>query len=273
MSVPARLGFDPRAPAMIRLRPASFAVVAALLVSAASVVHAQTAKPTTRTATKSTITWGSTETTIPIIRGSTPTSLRATTPTRTATTTTTTKAKSTTTTSSTARFRAAPRTPGAGLAARGSNPSGPFARSFARLNEVQRDSIIHNSRSLLGVRYKWAGASPERGLDCSGFVQYVFKKLGIDLPHHAATLAKLGEPMSKDRSEMQVGDLLVFSKMKSTRISHVGIYVGDGMMVHASSRAKQVVEVPIDDYREKMNLRGVRRVIAIDTTGSMQESR
>jgi cell wall-associated NlpC family hydrolase len=135
---------------------------------------------------------------------------------------------------------------------------------------VQRDSIIHNSRSLLGVRYKWAGATPERGLDCSGFVQYVFKKLGIDLPHHAATLAKLGEPMSKDASEMQVGDLLVFSKMKSTRISHVGIYVGDGMMVHASSRAKQVVEVPIDDYREKMNLRGVRRVIAVDTTGSNQ---
>jgi cell wall-associated NlpC family hydrolase len=251
---------------MIRLHPASFALAAALLVSGASVTRAQTAKPTTRTTTTPTITWGSTETRLPIIRGSTPTSLRATTPTRT--TTTTTKTKSTTTTSGTSRFRAAPRTPLAGLAARGSNPSGPFARPFARVNEVQRDSIIHNSRSLLGVRYKWAGATPERGLDCSGFVQYVFKKLGVDLPHHAATLAKLGASMDKDTSAMQVGDLLVFSKMKSKRISHVGIYVGDGMMVHASSRAKQVVEVPIDDYREKMNLRGVRRVIAVDTTGS-----
>jgi cell wall-associated NlpC family hydrolase len=258
---------------MIRLRPASVAVVAALLVSGASVVRAQA--PTTRSATTPTISWGSAETTLPIIRGSTPTTLRATTATATTTRTTTarttnTKAKSTTATSSTARFRAAPRTPLAGLASRGSNPSGPFARPFARLSEEQRDSIIHNSRSLLGVRYKWAGATPERGLDCSGFVQYVFKKLGIDLPHHAATLAKLGESMGKDASEMQVGDLLVFSKMKSTRISHVGIYVGDGMMVHASSMAKKVVEVPIDDYREKMNLRGVRRVIAVDTTGSNQ---
>jgi cell wall-associated NlpC family hydrolase len=251
---------------MIRLRNATLAVVATLLVSGGSVLRAQSAKPTTRTATQETITWGSSETRLPIIRGSTPASLRATTTART----TTTKAKSTTTTSSTARFRAAPRTPLAGLASRGSNPSGPFARPFARVNEVQRDSIIENSRSLLGVKYKWAGATPERGLDCSGFVQYVFKKLGIDLPHHAATLANLGAPMGKDTSDMQVGDLLVFSKMKSKRISHVGIYVGDGMMVHASSTSKQVVETPIVEYRDKMNLRGVRRVIAVDTTGSLQ---
>lgn len=263
---------------MIRLRTAPFVFAVALLVSAGSVVRAQTAKPTTRTATRPTITWGSTETTLPIIRGSTPTTLRATTATATTTRmttarTTNTKAKSTTATSSTARFRPAPRAPLAGLAARGSNPSGPFARPFARINEVQRDSIAHNSRSLLGVRYKWAGATPERGLDCSGFVQYVFKKLGIDLPHHAATLARLGEPMGKDTSDMQVGDLLVFSKKKSQRISHVGIYVGDGMMVHASSVSKAVVETPILPYREKMLLRGVRRVIAVDTTGSMPESR
>lgn len=166
--------------------------------------------------------------------------------------------------SSAPRIRPLARTPVASLAARGANPFGPFAK----LSEVQRDSIIENSRALLGVRYKWAGETPERGMDCSGFVRYVFKKFGLDLPHSSAILAKVGAPIGKDTSEMRVGDLLVFSKMQSKRISHVGIYVGDGMMVHASSTSKAVVETPIVEYRDKMNLRGVRRVIAVDSSAA-----
>lgn len=160
-----------------------------------------------------------------------------------------------------ARLRAASKGPVESIENRGSNPKGPFAR----LSEVQRDSIIENSRSLLGIKYKWAGATPEKGIDCSGLVQYVFAKLGINLPHHAADLAKLGASVSKDTADMQVGDLLVFSRMQSKRISHVGIYVGDGMMVHASSNSKAVVETPILEY-SGMFLRGVRRVISVDST-------
>jgi cell wall-associated NlpC family hydrolase len=168
----------------------------------------------------------------------------------------------------TPRIRPVAKSPVASLAARGANPAGPFAK----LNEVQRDSIIENSRSLLGIKYKWAGATPERGVDCSGLVKYVFAKLGIELPHHAADLARLGESVAKDTSEMRVGDLLVFSKLKSKRISHVGIYVGDGMMVHASSTSKAVVETPVVEYRDKMNLRGVRRVFAVDSAAVTQTS-
>ena len=164
------------------------------------------------------------------------------------------------------RIRPAPRPPVEALEARGANPNGPFAR----LSEVQRDSIIENSRSLLGIRYKWAGTTPERGVDCSGLVQYVFAKLGITLPHHAADLAKLGSSVARDTSEMQPGDLLVFSKLKSKRISHVGIYVGDGMMVHASSNSKAVVETPILEYRG-LQLRSVRRVIALDSADRIGE--
>ncbi len=159
-----------------------------------------------------------------------------------------------------ARIRAAAKGPVESIESHGSNPRGPFAR----LTEVQRDSIVENSRSLLGIKYKWAGATPERGLDCSGLVQYVFAKLGIDLPHHAADLAKLGSSVARDTSEMQVGDLLVFSKLQSKRISHVGIYVGDGMMVHASVGGKGVMETPVLEYRSAL-LRGVRRVISVDT--------
>lgn len=161
-----------------------------------------------------------------------------------------------------ARFRAVAKSPVASLEARGANPSGPFAW----LSEPQRDSIIENSRSLLGIKYKWAGATPERGVDCSGLVRYVFAKLGIDMPHSSALLAKLGSSVAKDTSAMQPGDLLVFSKLKSKRISHVGIYVGDGMMIHASAVSKAVVETPILEYRSAL-LRGVRRVIAVDSIG------
>jgi len=64
----------------------------------------------------------------------------------------------------------------------------------------------------------------------------------------------------------QPGDLLVFGKGK--RISHVGIYVGDGMMIHASSTSHHVVETPVVKYRPAGGLqwRGVRRIVAIDTT-------
>lgn len=161
-----------------------------------------------------------------------------------------------------ARFRAVAKSPLASIEARGSNPTGPFAR----LSAPQRDSIIENSRSLLGIKYKWAGATPERGVDCSGLIRYVFAKLGIDMPHSSAMLAKLGSSVAKDTSEMQPGDLLVFSKKTSKRISHVGIYVGDGMMIHASAVSKAVVETPILEYRSAL-LRGVRRVIAVDSTG------
>ena len=145
---------------------------------------------------------------------------------------------------------------------REANPAGPFAI----LTSVQRDSIIEHTRSLLGVKYKWAGLNPAKGLDCSGIVKYVFAKLGVDLPHHAATLAKMGDPIMKDTAAMQPGDLLVFGKGK--RISHVGIYVGGGMMIHASSTSHHVVETAVVKYRPPGGLqwKGVRRIVALDTT-------
>ena len=152
----------------------------------------------------------------------------------------------------------------ASLADRGSNPRGPFAK----VSSEQRDSLGEHARQLLGTRYKWAGANPARGLDCSGFVKYVFASLGVELPHSAKELAKLGGSITKDTSDMQPGDLLVFGKGK--RISHVGIYIGDGIMIHASSSNKSVVETPMDKYRPAGGLqwKGVRRVISVPSTGT-----
>lgn len=155
----------------------------------------------------------------------------------------------------------------AAVTERQANPAGPFAI----LTSLQRDSIIEHTRSLLGVKYKWAGLNPAKGLDCSGIVKYVFAKLGIELPHRAAELAKMGDPIVKDTAAMQPGDLLVFGKGK--RISHVGIYVGDGMMIHASSSSHHVVETAVVKYRPPGGLqwKGVRRIVALDTTTAAAE--
>ncbi|MBI1810141.1 MAG: C40 family peptidase [Gemmatimonadetes bacterium] len=148
------------------------------------------------------------------------------------------------------------------IEARGPNPKGPFAK----LSIEQRDSIGEAARKLLGTRYKWAGTNPAKGLDCSGFVQYVFAKLGIDLPHSSRELATMGGAVTKDTADMKPGDLMFFGKGK--RISHVGIYVGDGIMIHASSSNHSVVETPVVKYRPAGGLqwKGVRRVI--DTTAA-----
>jgi cell wall-associated NlpC family hydrolase len=173
-----------------------------------------------------------------------------------------------TTSTLTVAHKAAPKRPVESVTERAANPTGPFAV----LTSLQRDSIIEHARTLLGVKYKWAGLNPAKGLDCSGIVKYVFAKLGVDLPHHAATLAKMGDPIMKDTAAMLPGDLLVFGKGK--RISHVGIYVGDGMMIQASSSAHSVVETPVVKYRPAGGLqwKGVRRIVALDTTVSENDS-
>jgi cell wall-associated NlpC family hydrolase len=151
----------------------------------------------------------------------------------------------------------------ASLMDREASPAGPFAR----LSFTQRDSIIEHTRNLLGVKYKWGGINPAKGLDCSGIVKYVFAKLGIELPHRAAEMAKLGDPITKDTAMMQPGDLLVFGKA-GKRISHIGIYVGNGKMIQASSTSHHVVETVVADYHPKGGLqwKGVRRIVGIDST-------
>jgi cell wall-associated NlpC family hydrolase len=77
----------------------------------------------------------------------------------------------------------------------------------------------------LGTPYSWAGASPA-GFDCSGFVMYVYGRLGVELPHSSSMLWGAGHPV--DRTHLLAGDLVFFNGL-----SHVGIYVGNGTFVHS----------------------------------------
>ncbi|MBI2407878.1 MAG: C40 family peptidase [Gemmatimonadetes bacterium] len=152
--------------------------------------------------------------------------------------------------------------PLADLIARGSNPDGPFSKRGV----MSADSVVQRARAQLGKRYRYAAASPERGFDCSGLVKYVLKSVGVDLPHNAARIAREGEAVNPDSTTLRPGDLLMFGRGRSTRISHVGIYVGDGKMIHASTSQHRVVETKVPTRGSSLRLNSVRRVLRDSTT-------
>ena len=95
-------------------------------------------------------------------------------------------------------------------------------------------SLLDRAKAFLGTPYRYGGRSP-KGFDCSGFVSFVFETTtGIALPRSSVLQARQGE--SIDLDEIQPGDLLFFkTRGKRNRISHVGIYLGEGQFIHASS--------------------------------------
>jgi hypothetical protein len=109
-----------------------------------------------------------------------------------------------------------------------------------------RDSMVALARAQIGVRYRHGGDSPKRGFDCSGLVQYVMARLDLSLPRTARQQAGIGVVVERDTSQLRPGDLLTFSSRREGSVSHVGIYVGNGRFVHASSVAGRVIESLLD---------------------------
>lgn len=130
--------------------------------------------------------------------------------------------------------------------------------------EARRDSVVAFARQQIGRRYVFGGTSPTRGFDCSGFTQYLARAFGINLPRTAAQQARVGTEIPRDRSLLRPGDLLTFGR--GGRVTHIGVYVGNGRYVHASSGRGQVTESNLD--RPTSNLvrawMGVRRVLGAD---------
>ncbi len=101
--------------------------------------------------------------------------------------------------------------------------------------------IVATAKEYLGVRYSYGGAS-SKGFDCSGFTMYVFGLYGYSLPH-SATSQWYNSGTYVERSDLQPGDLVLFcdpSRSAGKACSHVGIYVGDGDFIHASSGSNAV---------------------------------
>jgi cell wall-associated NlpC family hydrolase len=100
-------------------------------------------------------------------------------------------------------------------------------------DSASSSEVVTIALKYLGSPYVWAGASPS-GFDCSGFVMYVYAKVGVSLPHSSRMQYGLGKAVS--RTDLQPGDLVFFGNP----IHHVGIYIGDGKMIDAAGTGKDV---------------------------------
>jgi cell wall-associated NlpC family hydrolase len=97
---------------------------------------------------------------------------------------------------------------------------------------------IDTAMAQRGKPYVWAASGP-RSFDCSGLTSYAFAAAGISLPHSSRLQSQLGQPVS--RENLQPGDLVFFY----SPVSHVGIYIGNGQMVHAPTSGDVVKVAPI----------------------------
>ncbi len=105
------------------------------------------------------------------------------------------------------------------------------------------DRIVTQARHYLGTPYRSGGSlETGRATDCSGFVQFIYQKSNIDLPRSSSEQAQAGAVVTRtlDFAKMLPGDLLFFGR-GGRQIGHVGIYLGDGQMIHASSSRRGVV--------------------------------
>ena len=90
----------------------------------------------------------------------------------------------------------------------------------------QYGGVVGIAMQYLGIPYRWGGASPSTGFDCSGFIMFVYAQVGVGLPHYTVSQFQLGSPVS--RADLQAGDLVFFRGL-----GHNGIYIGGGQFIHS----------------------------------------
>ena len=134
----------------------------------------------------------------------------------------------------------------------------------------KEEEIVETAKRFLGIKYVWAANGPDC-FDCSGFTKYVFKQNGITLPRYSGHQANVGTTVSFD--ELQKGDLVFFDTEHKFRgkVNHVGIYIGDGKFIHASSAGKRVMITSFKEkpfYKQRF-LRGERVIDTTDTYASL----
>jgi LysM repeat protein len=116
-------------------------------------------------------------------------------------------------------------------------------------------SIMKTAFSQVGNPYRYGGNSPETGFDCSGFVGWVYKQFGVDLPRSSRDMMAVGTPIT--REELRPGDLVFFNY----GYSHVGIYTGDDKYIHSPSTGKRIQESDLNGRGRGDHYVGARRVI------------
>lgn len=101
-----------------------------------------------------------------------------------------------------------------------------------------RRQIVRTARNFLGLPYRWGGASPRDGFDCSGLTMTAYRLNGYKLPRTSRGQFRAGNPIAADA--LQPADLVFFATTSGRRVSHVGLYIGQGRFIHAPGRGKTI---------------------------------
>ena len=139
--------------------------------------------------------------------------------------------------------------------------TGSRSNKYAALNNAL-NKLVKESNTYLGIPYVWGG-NTRRGLDCSAFVKNVYSSIGVVLPRVSRDQAKVGRSVSL--AAARKGDLIFFEtdpKRPST-VSHVGMYIGNGKMIHASSGSEKVVIVPLNQGYFMSKMVVIKRIVDV----------
>jgi cell wall-associated NlpC family hydrolase len=131
--------------------------------------------------------------------------------------------------------------------------SAPVARKPATTT-ASAAQVLALAKQYVGTRYRYGGDSPAEGFDCSGFVQYVFGRQGIELPRTSRQQSSAGASLPIQLEALRPGDLLFFAST-GAQVNHVAIYMGDNRMIHSSAGAAGVVYDDLTSPRGKWYLK------------------
>ncbi|HJB06384.1 MAG TPA: C40 family peptidase [Candidatus Enterocloster faecavium] len=117
----------------------------------------------------------------------------------------------------------------------------------------KRQQLVDYALQFLGGSYRYGGSDPNTGVDCSGFIRYIMQNgAGVSMNRSSGSQAQQGSAISAD--EMQPGDLIFYGS--GSRINHVGMYIGNGQIVHASTEATGIKLSPWN-YRTPVKITNV----------------
>ncbi len=117
-----------------------------------------------------------------------------------------------------------------------------------------RDELVKTARRFIGIPYRWGGTTAEDGFDCSGLTMVSYRLNGLNLPRVSRSQFNAGKWVSK--AELRPGDLVFFATKGGTRVTHVGMYVGEGNFIHAPRTGKNVRIEKLSNQLLRQNLHG-----------------
>ena len=129
----------------------------------------------------------------------------------------------------------------------------------SRVDTEKANEVMFSAMQQVGKPYRYGGNSPQSGFDCSGLINYVYRKsVGMTLPRTVKEL-KAMPALSIDKQDLQTSDLVIFATKSNGKPDHAGIYVGKGQFVHAPSRGGKVRLDKLNDaYWQRSFLTGKR---------------